>query len=111
MIWNVLLWQIIQGNTVDYLDSIRLLIKNQPTEAKQLIEMMKERKKLLFRQYNYLFGEYKFRVDKSTGEIRLSMETRTVLKYKLDRQGYLLCHILKIPHIGSMLSLKKPPFK
>jgi len=78
MIWNASVMADRPGNTVDYLGSIRLLIKNQPPEAKQWIKMLKERKKLLFSQYNYLFGEFKFRIDKNTGEFRLSMETRTI---------------------------------
>ena len=78
MIWNASVLADRPGNTVDYLSSIRLLIKNQPPEAKQWINMLKKRKKLLFSQYNYLFGEFKFRIDKNTGEFRLSMETRTI---------------------------------
>jgi hypothetical protein len=78
MIWNASVMTNHPENTVDYLGSIKLLIKNQPPEAKQWIKMLKERKKLLFSQYNYLFGEFKFRIDKNTGEFRLSMETRTI---------------------------------
>ena len=78
IIWNASVMAEKPGNTVDYLGSIRLLIKNQPPEAKQWINKLKERKKLLFSQYNYLFGEFKFRMDKNTGEFRLSMETRTI---------------------------------
>jgi len=78
MIWNASVMANYPGIKVDYLGSIRLLIKSQPPEAKQWIKMLKERKKLLFTQYNYLFGEFKFRFDKNTGEFNLSMETRTV---------------------------------
>lgn len=80
VIWNASVMANHSENTVDYMGSIRLLTNNQPTEAKQWINMLKERKKLLFSQYNYLFGEYKFQLDKNTGEFRLSMETRTVPK-------------------------------
>ena len=52
MIWNASVMANHPENTVDYLGSIRLLIKNQPPEAKQWINMLKERKKLLFSQYN-----------------------------------------------------------
>ena len=63
MIWNASVMANHSENKVDYLGSIRLLIKNQPPEAKQWIKMLKERKKLLFSQYDYLFGEFKFRFD------------------------------------------------
>jgi hypothetical protein len=78
VIWNASVMANHSEKTVDYMGSIRLLINNQPTEAKQWINMLKERKKLLFSQYNYLFGKYKVQLDKNTGEVRLSMETRTV---------------------------------
>lgn len=78
MIWNASVMAKHPGNTVDYLGSISLLTKNQPPEAKQWINRLKERKKLLFSQYDFLFGEFKFQFDKNTGEFRLTMETRTI---------------------------------
>jgi hypothetical protein len=77
MIWNATVLGNQSGNTMDYMANIRLLTDHFPQEIKLMIEGLKTRKETLFIQYEYLFSEYKLFIGKK-GEIRLSMETRTV---------------------------------
>lgn len=85
MIWNASVMNNRPGNTVDYLSGISLRMKDQPDEAKQWIKLLKERKKSLFSQYNYVFGEFKVHFDQITGELRLSIETRAFPELKKER--------------------------
>ena len=76
MVWNATVLGKKQGNTVDYMASIRLLINHFPTEIKMMIDGLKTRKETLFNQYDYLFSKYKLYIG-DNNEIRLSMETRS----------------------------------
>src|SRR5258708_7806826 len=66
LIWNAMVIKEDPNNKLDYLASIKLLLKDAPLEIKKLIEFMCERKKTLFKQYNYLLGEYKLLRDPRT---------------------------------------------
>lgn len=77
MVWNATVLGEKPGNTIDYMATIRLMIKDFPANIQAMINDLQTRKETLFSQYNYLFSTYKIYIDKK-GEIKLSMETRTV---------------------------------
>ena len=47
-----------------------------PDDRDKLVEDLIERKKTLFSQYNYLFGEYSLYTEKKTDELRFRVESR-----------------------------------
>jgi hypothetical protein len=75
-IWNACILQNDPNQKVDFMASIRLLLRRQPGEAKLFIEQMKERKKMLFAKYNYLLGKMTLTADEQTGGLTLILETR-----------------------------------
>ena len=77
LVWNSLIINKDKKNKVDFSASIDLLIRNNP-EAKLIIEMMRERKKSLFKEYDFLFGDYKLTFDNNTNELKIWMEAKTV---------------------------------
>jgi hypothetical protein len=80
LIWNATVLKNRSGQIIDFWASIRLLLKGQPIEIKKIIDLMQERKQTLFKQYDYLLGEYKLTFDERAKEIKLQVESRVMPK-------------------------------
>ena len=63
-------------NKIDYYTSINLLLRNQP-DARKVVDAMRQRKKLMFEKYDFLFGDYKINFDPATSTVSLWAEART----------------------------------
>jgi hypothetical protein len=76
LIWNAMVMKNDSNQKVDYLASLNLLLKGAPLKVKKLTDSMKRRKRTTFSKYNYLLGDFKLRVDESSNEVKLVVETR-----------------------------------
>ena len=77
LVWNSMVIQHDVKNKIDYQTSINLLLRNQP-DAKQVVDAMRQRKKTMFEQYDFLFGNYKINFDPKTRTVSLWAEARTL---------------------------------
>jgi hypothetical protein len=55
---------------------MNLLMGQLPSNSDKLVKELIERKKVLFSQYKYIFGEYSLFMDKETNELRFRVESR-----------------------------------
>jgi hypothetical protein len=76
LVWNSMIMQHDVKNKIDYYTSINLLLRNQP-DAQKVVDAMRQRKKLMFEQYDFLFGNYKINFDPATSTVSLWAEART----------------------------------
>ena len=74
-IWNAFYMQKYGGN-VDYNNWLHELLKDIPEVFMQLIEFMIDRRENEFGHYDYMMGEYDFRIDKKTKEMRFRAEAK-----------------------------------
>jgi hypothetical protein len=75
LVWNSMVIQHDGKNKIDYYTSINLLLRNQP-DAKKVVDAMRQRKKMMFEQYDFLFGNYKINFDPKTSTVSLWAEAR-----------------------------------
>lgn len=75
LVWNSMVARHDVKNKIDYYTSINLLLKDRP-DARKVVEVMRHRKKELFDQYDFLFGNYKIKFDPKTRVVSLWAEAR-----------------------------------
>ena len=79
LVWNSMVIRQDVKNKIDYHASIDLLLKNRP-DARMVVDAMRRRKKEMFDQYDFLFGNYKINFNHETQAISLWAEARTLSK-------------------------------
>lgn len=76
LIWNSMIVRFDSKNKIDYYTSINLLLKDRP-DVRMVVDAMRRRKKEMFDQYDFLFGNYKINFNPKTREVSLWVEART----------------------------------
>ncbi len=73
LVWNSMIMQHDEKNKIDYYASINLLLRNQ-LDARKVVDAMCQRKKVMFEQYDFIFGKYKVNFDHKTNTVSLWVE-------------------------------------
>jgi hypothetical protein len=73
-VWNAYVMDNTKGKRENKF--MNLLMSHLPGHRDNLVEDLIKRKKTLFNQYNYLFGEYSFFIDEKSNELRFRVESK-----------------------------------